>query len=102
MSQFLFVVEMPASKNLSSLGYTTEWIQFENESNTILKPVKTYIRYQKNAWLLPVENGLPVLLALSSTAEKYNLAYSALLIEGVTDLSAKKSGEIRRVPISDT
>jgi len=88
MPQFLFTVEMPASKEMSSPGYTSAWIHFENESNTTLKPVKTCTCYQKNAWLLPVENGLHVLLALSSMAEKHNLSYSDLLLESVIDLSS--------------
>lgn len=89
MPQFLFVVEVPPSKAMSSPpGYPHEWTQFENEANTILKPVKACTRHQKNVWLLPAENALPVLLALSSTAEKHSLAYSALLISGeVTPLT---------------
>ena len=101
MSHFLFVVEFPQSKALSSSpGYPHEWTQFENAANIILKPVKACTRHQQNVWLLPAENALPALLALSSTAEKHNLAYSALLIEGVIDLSARKSDSMQRVPIS--
>ena len=91
MPQFLFIVEIPSSKGISSSpGYPHEWTQFAGEANTILLPVKTYTRYQQNAWSLPVENGLPVLLALSSTAEKHNLAYSVLLLEGIINLSSQK------------
>ena len=91
MPQFLFIVEIPSSKGISSSpGYPHEWIQFANDANTILSPVKTYTRYQQNVWSLPVENGLPVLLALSSTAVKYNLAYSVLLLEDIIDLSSQR------------
>ena len=53
MSQFLFIVEIPSSKGISpSPGYPHEWIQFANDANTILSPVKTYTRYQQNVWSL--------------------------------------------------
>lgn len=92
MSHFLFAVEIPPGPAMStSPSFANNWTQFENEANKILQPAKAYTRHQKNVFLLPVENGLPVLLALSSTAEKHNLAYSALLVEKVTDLSEKKS-----------
>ena len=101
MPQFLFVVEVPPSPAMSSQpAHAREWTQFENETNTILKTVKACTRLQLNAWLLPAENLLPVLVSMSAAAEKNHLAYSALLIEGVTDLSAKKSGAIQRIPLS--
>ena len=100
MPQFLFVVEVPPIPP-GTVGATVSpaWSKFSSEASTILKPLKTYTQLQPNVWLLPAENALPALLALSSTAEKCTLAYSALLIEGVTDLSTKKSGSMQRVPI---
>ncbi len=92
MSHFLFTVEIPpVPENSYGTPVAPAWTQFENEANNALKLVKTYKIHQKNVFSLPVENGLPVVLALSSTAEKHNLAYSVLLIEKITDLSEKKS-----------
>ncbi len=100
MSQFLFVVEVPPGPAMSTAaGYSREWTQFENETNTILKNVKTYTRLQLNAWLLPAENLLPVLVSMSAAATKNSLTYSALLIDGFTDLSAKKNAKAGTIPI---
>ena len=92
MPQFLFVVEVPPGPAMStSAGYSRDWSQFENETNTILKTVKTYTRLQLNAWLLPAENLLPVLVSMSVAAEKHHLSYSALLVSGeVTPLTLPK------------
>lgn len=88
MSHFLFAVEIPPVPE-SSFGtpVAPAWIQFCKEADMILKPLKTCTIHQKNVFLLPVENGFPVLLALSSKAEEHTLSYSVLLVESVTDLS---------------
>ena len=92
MQQFLFVVEVPPMQGISTAShYPPEWSRFEHEANTILTPVKACTRLQPNAWLLPVENLLPVLIRISAAAEKYHLSYSALLISGeVTHLTPIK------------
>lgn len=99
MQQFLIAVEIPVTNAISSSpSYPHEWLEFERAANTILKPVKACKRHQQNVWTLPVENGLPVLLALSSMAEKHNLPYSVLLLDNATDLSAKKAGYVGTLP----
>lgn len=81
MPQFLFVVEVAASTAMSSsAGYSSEWHSFESEANTMLKTVKACKRLQLNAWLLPAENTLPVLVALSALAHGHTLSYSSVLI----------------------
>lgn len=81
MPQFFFVVEVPPGPAMStSVGYSREWTQFENAANTMLKTVKACKRLQLNAWLLPAENTLPVLVALSALAHGHTLSYSAVLI----------------------
>lgn len=100
MSQFLFVVEVPPGpQGASEPMYSQDWREFASAANTILKPVKGCMQLQPNAWLLPAENLLPVLVSMSAAAEKYHLAYSVLLIEGVTDLSAKKSGSMQQIRV---
>lgn len=100
MPHFLFAVELPPIPP-GSVGVTVApaWSKFSSEASTILKPLKTYTQLQPNVWLLPAENALPALLALSSTAEKCTLAYSALLVEGVTELTEKISPGVKRVNI---
>ena len=81
MPQILFVVEVPPMKGIStSSHYPPEWTEFENSVNTILKPVKTCVRLQLNAWLLPAENILPVLTSMTAAANEHGLSYSSLLI----------------------
>lgn len=90
MNQFLFVVEVPpVPEGSAGITVAPEWTNFYNAASTILKPVKACTRHQKNVWLLPAENAWPALMELSSTAVEHNLSYSVLLVEGVTDLSAK-------------
>lgn len=101
MTQFLFVVEVPPGPAMSSsAGYSKEWTQFENEANTILKPVKACTRLQKNAWLLPAENLWPVLMSMSAAAENHHLSFSVLLVEGAVDMSAKQSKPMQQIPVS--
>lgn len=81
MAQFLFVVEVPANKAQSPpAGYPYEWTKFADEASNIPMLAKTCVRHQQNAWLIPVENGMPLLLALSNLAVKHELAYSVLLL----------------------
>lgn len=90
MQQFLFVVEIPPiPEGVMGMTVSPAWSKFLHDVDTTIKPPKTCTQLQQNAWLIPAENGLPLLLALSSTAEKYTLAYSALLITGdVTPLTS--------------
>ena len=92
MQQFLFVVEVPPMRGMNTAPhYPPEWSQFEDEANTILTPVKACTRLQINAWLLPAENLLPVLMRISAAAEKHSLSYSTLLLSGeVTHLTKLK------------
>ena len=77
-----FIHRAPPSAAISTApSYSHDWTQFANESSTILKTVKAAIRLQQNAWLLPAENTLPVLMALGASAHHHNLSYSALLIQ---------------------
>jgi hypothetical protein len=91
MQQFLFTVEIPpVSENAVGLTEDPEWTKFSNAASTILKPVKACIRHPKNVVLLPAENAWPVLMALSTTADKHNLPYTILLIDGeITELTQK-------------
>jgi hypothetical protein len=89
MSQFLFLVEMPPTAALSTVrGYPEEWTMFEGEANTTLEPVRSCTRLQRNAWLLPAENTLPVLKALSDSADRCNLSYSCVLIPAGAEIIA--------------
>lgn len=100
MQQFLFVVEVPPGPAMSSQSaYSAEWTRFENEANTILKPVKACTRLQKNAWLLPAENLWPVLMNMSKAAENNHLSCSVLLIEGAVDMSSKSPKPIQTFPV---
>ena len=90
MQQFLFVVEVPPMQGISTARhYPPEWTHFENEANTILKPVKACTRLQSNAWLLPVENLLPVLIRISAAADRHHLSYSSVLIPDGAIIIAK-------------
>jgi len=81
MPQFLFVVEIPEGPAMSSQpSYSHEWTQFASKANTILTPLKTATQLQLNAWLLPAEKGLPVLMELSGIAHLHHLSYSSVLI----------------------
>ena len=92
MPQFLFIVEVPPMQGMSTEPhYPAEWTRFESEANTILKPVKGLVRLQLNAWLLPAENILPILLSMSAACTARRLAYSALQVSGeVTPLTLPK------------
>ena len=92
MPQFLFIVEVPPMQGMSTEPhYPREWSLFESEASTILTPVKACKRLQLNAWLLPAENILPVLLSMSAACTAHHLAYSALLVSGeVTPLTLPK------------
>jgi len=83
MPQFLFVVEVPPMKGISTAPhYPTAWTEFEDEANTILKPVKACTRLQLNVWLIPAENTLPFLVSMSAACTARGLSYSALLLSG--------------------
>ena len=92
MQQFLFIVEVPPGPAMSSQAvHASEWTRFENDASTILGPVKACTRLQLNAWMLPAENLLPVLIRISAAADKHHLSYSAILISGeVTNLTPLK------------
>jgi hypothetical protein len=101
MPHFLFVVEIPPiPPSVHGATVAPAWQQFCSEVDTTIKLPKACKQLQKNVWLLPAENALPALLALSSTAEKHTLAYSALLVENVIDLDGKISAGMQRVPLS--
>lgn len=89
MPQFLFVVEVPPSRAVSSgPGHPHEWMQFANAATEILKPLKGTKQLQLNAWLLNAENSLPSIAELSALATHHKLAYSALLIpDGAVSLA---------------
>ena len=81
MPQFLFVVEVPPLPR-GSIGSTVspEWSQFAHKASTTIKTAKAATQLQPNAWLLPSEKGLPVLMELSDMANFHHLSYSAVLI----------------------
>lgn len=89
MSQFLFVVEAPPNRaQMSPVGYPHEWQLFEREASTILKPLKACTRLQPNAWLLPAENTLPVLVALGEAAGRHSLSYSCVMVPNGAEILA--------------
>lgn len=81
MSQFLFVVEIPPLPS-GSFGLTASsaWSQFSHKADTTIKTVKGSIQLQPNAWLLPVDETLPFLLAWCALATDLSLSYSVVLI----------------------
>lgn len=72
--------------NTEGTKFSPKWTAFLNDANTTLKTVKACISHQQNLFLLPIEEGLPAVFALSKAAEKYELSYSILLAENVTDI----------------
>lgn len=90
MPQFLFVVEVPPSKALSSTpGYPHEWTKFASKANAILKPVKACRQLQLNAWMLPAEGAWLALERLAASATTFGLAYSVLLVDGLVTSMTK-------------
>ena len=90
MQQFLFVVEIPPlPEGAFGIDVSPEWTKFLRESSSTLKTVKAPTQLQSNAWLLPVENSLPALMALCALATKHRLSYSSVLIPDGANIIAK-------------
>ena len=92
MPQFLFIVEVPASKAMSDgPGLPHEWTVFANTLSTIPNLAKKSVRLQLNAWLINAEGGYHVLENLSANAKDHDLSYTVLLIpDGVITLVPPK------------
>lgn len=83
MSQFLFIIEIPPNESISTEPmYCVAWRKFESGLDNILKPLKSVVRLQKNAFLLPSENTWPYMLDIANLAVSLNLPYSVSLISG--------------------
>ena len=81
MPQFLFIVEIPPLQEGSHGVYVSpEFSRFANEVGARTKSVAACKQLQTNAWLLPAENTLPLLMEVAALAAKTFLSYSALLI----------------------
>jgi hypothetical protein len=84
MPQFLFIVEVPASKAVMIAGnYPPEWIKFCEEAETIVKPHKGSSKLQLNSWLIPADHAWPIIEGLSRCATDQGLTYAVALISDV-------------------
>jgi hypothetical protein len=81
MPQFLFVVEIPPTpEGCVGCKEAPAWSKFSDAANTKTKIARSAKKLQSNAWLLPAENNLPLLMELAALAAKGASSYSAVLI----------------------
>lgn len=83
MSHFLFAVEVPPVPEHSfGMSQAAEWTKFCNDAKSKLPTGICNNQPASNVWLIPVENAVPVLVALSTLVDLYNLSYTVSFITG--------------------
>jgi hypothetical protein len=82
MPKILFSVDIPPVPNNISGGdgYAPNWTQFSMAAEPLLQAVKGLVLLQQNVWLMPAENGLPLVSLLINLAKRSELSYSSVLV----------------------